>query len=71
MGKVILSVIDENGDTWLYPFVRSEDADDAQAELVKFVENGFYLNVEVIPLEKEMTKPEIVLEWKEKLGVDQ
>ena len=68
---MILSVIDDNGDTWLYPFMREEDADDAKAELSKFEANGVYLSVEVIPLEKEKTKTEIVSEWKEKLGVDQ
>ena len=83
MNKVILSVIDDNGDTWLYPFAREDDADDVRAELVKFEEDGFYLNVEVIPVEdvptpsgtlvygcKEKTKTEIVLEWKEMLGVE-
>ena len=69
MNKFILSVIDDNGDTWLYPFAREDDADDARAELVKFEDDGFYLSVEVIPLEKEKTKTEIVLEWKEMLGV--
>ncbi len=71
MSKYILSVIDDNGDTWLYPFMREEDADHVRAELVKFEDDGFYLSVEVIPLEKEKTKTEIVSEWKEKLGVDQ
>lgn len=69
MNKFILSVIDDHGDTWLYPFAREDDADDVRAELVKFEDDGFYLSVEVIPLEKEKTKTEILLEWKEMLGV--
>ena len=70
MSKVILSVVDDHGDTWLYPFAREDDADDVRAELVKFEDDGFYLSVEVIPLEKEKTKTEILLEWKEMLGVE-
>ena len=42
MSKYILSVIDDNGDTWLYPFMREEDADHVRAELVKFEDDGFY-----------------------------
>ena len=70
MSKFILSVIDDHGDTWLYPFEREDDADDAKAALSKFEDDGFYLHIQVIPLEKEKTKTEIVSEWGVMLGVD-
>ena len=66
--KVILSVIDSHGDTWLYPFASIFNADDA-LEAMKLLSDraGDELQLEVIPLELTKSKSEILEEWEDKL----
>lgn len=68
MTKVILSVIDSHGDTWLYPFTSSIMADEA-LDAMKLLSDraGDELQLEVIPLELPKSKSEILEEWEEKL----
>ena len=68
MIKVILSVIDSHGDTWLYPFTSSITADEA-LDAMKLLSDraGDELQLEVIPLELPKSKSEILEEWEEKL----
>ena len=68
MTKVILSVIDSHGDTWLYPFTSSIMAEEA-LDAMKLLSDraGDELQLEVIPLELPKSKSEILEEWEEKL----
>ena len=68
MTKVILSVIDSHGDTWLYPFTSSIMADEA-SDAMKLLSDraGDELQLEVIPLELPKSTSEILEEWEEKL----
>ena len=68
MTKVILSVIDSHGDTWLYPFTSSIVADEA-LDAMKLLSDraGDELQLEVIPLELPKSTSEILEEWEEKL----
>ena len=65
MTKVILSVIDSHGDTWLYPFTSNIMADDALEALSDRA--GDELQLEVIPLELPKSKSEILEEWEDQL----
>ena len=66
--KVILSVIDSHGDTWLYPYTSEDEAEKA-LEAIKLLSDdaGDELQLEVIPLETYRPKAELVDEWTSKL----
>tara|TARA_R110000764_G_scaffold46337_1_gene103966 strand:+ start:628 stop:849 length:222 start_codon:yes stop_codon:yes gene_type:complete len=69
MSKVILSVIDSHGDTWLYPFTSSTMNADEALDAMKLLSDraGDELQLEVIPLELPKSTSEILEEWEEKL----
>ena len=66
--KVILSMIDSHGDTWLYPYPTTDEAEKA-LEAIKLLSDdaGDELQLEVIPLETYTTHAELVDEWTGKL----
>jgi len=68
MTKVILSIIDSHGDTWLYPYISTSEADEA-LEAIKLLSDdaGDELQLEVIPLETYTSKSALVDEWTGKL----
>lgn len=68
MTKLILSMIDSHGDTWLYPYNSADEAEKA-LEAIKLlsVDAGDELQLEVIPLETYTPKAELIDEWTGKL----
>jgi len=66
--KVILSMVDSHGDTWLYPYPTTDEAEKA-LEAIKLLSDdaGDELQLEVIPLETYTTHAELVDEWTGKL----
>ena len=62
--KVILSMIDSHGDTWLYPYTNTDEAEKALEAIKLLSDNaGDELQLEVIPLETYTTHAELVDEW--------
>ena len=66
--KVILSMIDSHGDTWLYPYTNTDEAEKA-LEAIKLLSDaaGDELQLEVITPERYTSHEELVDEWTGKL----
>lgn len=66
--KVILSMIDSHGDTWLYPYPTTDEAEKA-LEAIKLLSDaaGDELQLEVITPERYTSHEELVDDWTGKL----